>query len=218
MGAPLAGVATRSAWRASSVAAGVTARAAEADVHLIVVVGLVANDAVARTPAVRVLEDPLEPALAHALLEGPVVEDALDVEVEEHHLDATVLAGRGEERLEQLERRRAVEVVLGGVDEARRVVGRLLEIEQADVDVAAGLVGMVIGDLAAAGGGDVADREDVLVGEGVERLADCAQREVDRRLGAERALGAADVVAVAGRQLGGVLQPPGPRHADALAV
>src|SRR4051812_5804987 len=201
-----------------SPAAGVVGRALEADVHVVVVVGLVADDALARAVAVRVLEDPIEPALADAVVERPVVEDALDVEVEEDHLDAAVVAGGGQEALEQLEGRGAVEVVLVGVDEARRVAGRLLAVEQADVDVAAGLVRAVLGDRAARRRGDVADRQDVLVGERVEGLADRALGEIDRGLGAVRALGAADEVALAGGQRGGVLQPAGPRRAEALAA
>src|SRR5215468_6344710 len=93
----------------ASVAAGVAARALEADVHVVVVVGLVADDALGRVAAVRVLEDPLEPALADAVVERPVVEDALDVEVEEDHLDAAVVISGGQEVLQQLEGRGAVE-------------------------------------------------------------------------------------------------------------
>src|ERR1051325_2218657 len=182
------------AFIAQSAAAGVLARTLEADRHVVVVVGLVADDAVGRAAAVRVLEDPVEAALADAIVQRPVVEDALDVEVEEDHLAAAI-------------------VVAGG-----GVAVRLLEVEQADVDVAAGLVRVVLGDEAAGLRGDVADREDVLVGEGVEGLADRAQGELDRGLGAERALGAAEEVAVAGRQRRGALQAPVPRRADALAV
>src|SRR5689334_25281228 len=86
--------------RNSSVTAGVVARALETDVHVIVVVGLVAHDAAGGAAAVRILEDPLEPALADPVVERPAVEQALDVEVEEDHLHAAVLVGRGEEALE----------------------------------------------------------------------------------------------------------------------
>src|ERR1044071_5826669 len=206
------------AFIAQSAAAGVLARTLEADVHVVVVVGLVADDAVGRAAAVRVLEDPVEAALADAIVERPVVEDALDVEVEEDHLDAAIVVAGGEEALEQLEGRGAVEVVLVGVDEVGGVALRLLEVEQADVDVAAGLVRVVLGDEAAGARGDVPDREDVLVGEGVEGLADRAQGEIDGGLGAEGALGAAKEVAVAGRQRRGVLQMAGPWRADALPV
>src|SRR3954471_16781841 len=140
-----------------SPAGGVGGPAPEGGAQVVVVVGLVADDALARAVAVRVLEDPIEPALADAVGERPVVQDALDVEVEEDHLDAAVVVGGGEEALEQLEGRGAVEVVLVGVDEARGVTGRLRAVEQADVDVAAGLVRAVLGDRAAGRGGDVAD-------------------------------------------------------------
>ena len=184
-----------------SLAGGVVARALEAHVHVVVVVRLVAHQALARAAAVRVLEDALEPPLAHAVFPGPVVEDALDLEVEEDHLDAAIFAGGREEALEQLEGCGAVEVVPVGVDEVRRVLGGLLLVDEPDVDVAAGLVRPVLGDAAAGLGGDVADRQDVRVGERLARVADRALDELDRRRGAERAPGAADEIAVAWWQL-----------------
>ena len=166
----------------------------------------------------RVLERLVERVLVDVVLLGPVVEQALHVVVEEDHLCAAGLVGGGDEAREQRVGGLGVEVVRGRGYEALRVGGGLLLVEEADVDVAPGLVRVVLGDLAAVLGRDVADREDVLVGELVANVADDAGDVIDGGARAEPAPRPADHVAVAIGERRGVAQHAGPGGTDTLSA